>query len=115
MIENQFRMNLIPRLKKPFYLHFEWLVLSAAIILMILINPYSAGFSFCFIDIAGFGFCPGEGLGRSVALFFRGELVASFAMHPAGIPGVFIMIYRITQILNRNRKLKKEMLYEPSI
>jgi len=98
-----------------FFLHFEWIALSAALMLMIFINPYSSGLSLCPVELVGFSFCPGEGFGRSVALFFRGDIAASFAFHPAGIPAVFIMKYRIIQLINRNNKITKEQLYEPGI
>ncbi len=98
-----------------FFLHFEWIVLSAALLLMIFINPYSAGYSFCLAELAGIGFCPGEGFGRSVALLFRGDVAASFAFHPAGIPAVFILISRIIRIFNRNKKITEEKLYEPRV
>ena len=42
-------------------------------------------------DLLGFHFCPGCGLGRSVAWLVRGDLPASLAMHPLGIPAVVIL------------------------
>lgn len=95
--------------KYIFFLHFEWMALAAALLLMISINPSETSVSFCLLDKLGFNFCPGEGFGRSVASFFRGDAEASFAYHPAGIPAVFIMMHRIIRILNRNRKLTEEL------
>jgi len=90
-------------------LHFEWAVLAAALILMALIDPSAERASFCIIDKFGFTFCPGCGLGRSVALLFRGEVTASVSMHPAGILAAPILLARIMSIIKRNNNLTKEM------
>ncbi len=89
-----------------FFLHFEWTVLLAGLIVMATLNPALETLSICPVDRLGFLFCPGEGLGRSVALFFRGHLLESFQMHPAGIPGIIIITNRIFSIFKRNFKLK---------
>ncbi|MFU8813581.1 MAG: DUF2752 domain-containing protein [Balneolaceae bacterium] len=82
-----------------FFLHVEWMVLLTGLILMATLNPETASRSFCLLDVAGFSFCPGTGLGRSIALFFRGDFTASLAMHPAGIPAVVLLSGRIGSLL----------------
>lgn len=94
-----------------FFLHFEWIVLLAALLLMVLINPYADAESFCLLSKAGFSYCPGTGFGNSVALLARGDVVASFTSHPAGIPAVFILIHRIYSIFKRNLHITKEALH----
>lgn len=89
-----------------FFLHFEWIALTAGLIVMATLDPASDALSICPINRWGSLFCPGEGFGRSVALFFRGYLFESFQMHPAGIPGILIITHRIFSIFKRNFKLK---------
>jgi len=86
-----------------FFYHFEWVALTTAILIMAFIDPSAEHKSICPIEFFGIPFCPGEGFGRSVALFFRGSLIESFQMHPAGIPGIFIISHRIYTLIKRNR------------
>jgi hypothetical protein len=88
-----------------FFLHFEWMALTAGLLLMALLDPFAGQASLCLIERAGFSYCPGEGLGRSMALAFRGEFSASFQLHPAGIAAIFILTGRILSIFYRNYKL----------
>jgi hypothetical protein len=94
--------------RRSFFLHFEWVMLTLLLISAALINPYSGGVSFCLLDMAGFSFCPGTGLGRSIALFYRGNITESFQMHPAGIAAVLIIMGRIGSILHRNYQLYQQ-------
>lgn len=43
----------------------------------------------------GISWCPGCGLGHSIAYLFRGDLRNSFHEHWLGVPAVFIILYRI--------------------
>ncbi len=90
-------------IKRNFNLHFEWLALAVGLFLMAILNPESTASSLCPLDYFDATFCPGEGLGKSIALFFRGNLTSSLLAHPAGIPAVFIISGRIFYILSRNR------------
>lgn len=92
-----------------FFLHFEWSILVAALLLMGSIDPSDHTFSFCIVDILGISFCPGDGFGRSVALLFRGEFLESFRMHPFGIPGAAIILHRIYAIQLRNHAISKKL------
>ncbi|TVR29623.1 MAG: DUF2752 domain-containing protein [Balneolaceae bacterium] len=100
-------MNLIPRLKKPFYLHFEWLALSIALVAMAMLNPESTANSICPLDLLGFENCPGDGLGKSMAFSFRGKISESFQAHPAGLPAILIIMTRIGSIFKRNLQFSK--------
>ncbi len=101
--------------KNLFFFHFEWIALTAGLFAAVLLNPYNDSESVCVIGRAGLDFCPGCGLGRSVALLFRGDVWASLQMHPAGIPAVAIILGRIGTIFHRNYNIKKEPYYEKNI
>ncbi|NBC27529.1 MAG: DUF2752 domain-containing protein [Bacteroidetes bacterium] len=92
-----------------FFLHFEWCILVAALLMMVSIDPSEHAFSFCIIDMLGFSFCPGDGFGRSVALLFRGEFLESFRMHPFGIPGAAIILHRIFSLHVRNHAISNSL------
>ena len=66
-----------------------------ALTLLYFSDPYSHHFTLCPLENIGLEWCPGCGLGRSIALFMRGEIDASFSMHWLGIPAFFILIARI--------------------
>jgi hypothetical protein len=80
------------------------MALAALLIAAAFINPYTEGTTFCLIERAGIDFCPGNGLGRSISLAYRGEFTDSFRMHPVGMAAVLIIMVRITSILRRNVK-----------
>lgn len=49
-------------------------------------------FRLCPLDALGFTFCPGCGLGHSVAYLARGAVMKSLHAHPLGGPAVVILI-----------------------
>jgi hypothetical protein len=102
-------------LKNLFFLHFEWTALAAGLFLMALLDPLGGPVSYCPFNRLGIELCPGCGLGRSVAHIFRGEMSASFQMHPAGIAAVLIIIGRIGAIFHRNYNFNKGKNHEKNI
>lgn len=100
-------MTLYESFQRFLFLHFEWITLLAGLILMASINPSSDSASLCLFNYISVPFCPGEGFGRSVALFFRGDFMGSLQMHPLGMAGVSIIFHRIYSIFTRNRSIKK--------
>lgn len=78
--------------------HSEWVVLASGLILLALMDPQNTGTSFCLFDLLGFEFCPGQGLGHSIALSFRGEFSAAFEAHLAGPFAIVILTRRIISI-----------------
>jgi len=101
--------------KYYFFLHFEWIVFLTGLLLMILLDPLSQTASICPIDSLGFEFCPGCGLGKSIAFAVRGNLTASLQSHPLGIVAIFIILGRIGSIFRRNYKIIKENYHEENI
>jgi Protein of unknown function (DUF2752) len=93
----------------------EALLWSAGLFYLITINPYQAQkFTICPFHNLGISFCPGCGLGRSIAFLFHGDLIRSFNTHPLGIIAFIFIIERIIKLTNRSYKnyLKtKEVLY----
>lgn len=55
-------------------------------------------FTLCPLKNAGWDFCPGCGLGRSISLLFKGDLTASLEVHPLGIFAVIILSFRILNL-----------------
>jgi hypothetical protein len=62
-------------------------------------------FSFCPFSWVLKDFCPGCGLGHSIAFLFRGEILASWKTHPLGIPAVAVLLLRCINLLRWHFKL----------
>ena len=96
-------MNLIHAeiMKKIFNRHFEWAALSIGLLLMAVMNPYTDYAStWCLFENIGITFCPGEGLGHSIAFFVRGEYQNAVQANVMGPAALFIIISRILYRLN---------------
>jgi len=96
------------KLRKFMKIHFEWVVLAGGLFLLAIMSPYDNGQSFCLIELAGYDFCPGKGLGHSIAFFFRGEFQNSFHAHFMGPPAILILSFRILFLLKQNLTYKKK-------
>lgn len=101
--------------KYYFFFHFEWIALLSGLILVAILDPFSQVASICPIDRMGFDFCPGCGLGRSVAFAARGELAASLQSHPLGLFAIVVIIARIGAIFRRNYNINREKNHEKDI
>ncbi len=44
-------------------------------------------------------FCPGCGLGRSIAALWRGDVALSWSLHPLGIPAVGILVGHVVRLV----------------
>lgn len=74
---------------------------------IILIDPYGPHhFSLCPLDNLGFDWCPGCGLGRAMSLLAKGDIQASWSMHPLAMFAFAVILYRIIQLI-RNIKTTK--------
>lgn len=98
--------------KYYFFLHFEWIALLSGLLLMIFLDPYSQDPSICPIDRIGFDFCPGCGLGKSIAFAARGNIEASIQSHPLGLMAVIVIIVRVGSIFKRNFNFNKQIKNE---
>ncbi|WP_374948467.1 DUF2752 domain-containing protein [Mucilaginibacter sp.] len=87
-------------IKKVFSKYAEITIWIVALICLAFVNPADKGhFSICPLKMIGFKWCPGCGLGHSIAYFFHGDITASFRTHWLGIPVVFALLYRIYTLL----------------
>lgn len=90
--------NLVARFSK---LPIELLCWTTALTMLYFANPYAHHFTLCPLENAGFSWCPGCGLGRSITLLMHGEIAASFGMHWLGMPAFLIIMHRIYILLKR--------------
>lgn len=88
---------------KHFYkYHFEWVALALGLLFMGLMNPYvDTGSSLCLFEALNFNFCPGEGLGHSIAFTFRGDLNEAIEAHPVGPFTILILSGRVLFLWNK--------------
>lgn len=92
--------------------HLEGFFWIASLIALASFSPGEGGHaSLCLISNLDLGFCPGCGLGHSIAWLFRGELHNSFQAHPLGIPAVIILLHRIYIIFKADILLNKTQDY----
>ncbi|TVQ10543.1 MAG: DUF2752 domain-containing protein [Balneolaceae bacterium] len=74
----------------------EPVIWSLALIVLYLMYPTEGeGVTLCLFHHIGIAWCPGCGIGRSMAHFLHGDITASLKSHWFGIPAVLIIFYRI--------------------
>lgn len=79
----------------------EAIVWLAGLAAMATLDPSATATpSGCLFEQAGLSFCPGCGLGHSIAHLARGHLAASFAAHPLGLPAVAMLLVRSGRLLH---------------
>lgn len=82
----------------------ELIIWVSALVYLALIDPFaSKHLDLCVFHNIGIEFCPGCGLGRSIAMLFEGEFVEAFKTHPLGLVAVAILSYRIFSLLTGKR------------
>ena len=88
---------------KPFFSkYFELLFWVAALVALAFTDPSGpAHFSLCPLKAMGITWCPGCGLGHSIAFFMHGDIRNSFHAHWLGIPAFFIILYRIYDLVRQ--------------
>lgn len=88
--------------RQLFNRHFEWMALSAGVIVMALMNPYTTqGPGWCLFERIGIPFCPGDGLGHSIAFIFRGDLSSALEANILGPFALIVILMRITVLLKK--------------
>lgn len=80
----------------------------AGLLLMATMDPLKGHASLCPLNALGADWCPGCGLGHSIAWLFRGEPGNSLEAHFLGIPAIVIIVFRIVQILVKPTKYTSE-------
>jgi hypothetical protein len=81
----------------------EALVWIAGLAVLAVMEPGAeAHFSVCPLALAGFEWCPGCGLGRSITFLFHGDLHHSFESHPLGLFAIIVLLFRIVQLIKSN-------------
>ncbi|MEO1022039.1 MAG: DUF2752 domain-containing protein [Bacteroidota bacterium] len=92
----------------------EWVTFSGALVAFAFMNPDVQSTSFCFFDWIGFPFCPGEGLGHSIAFLLDGHITESFEAHLLGPFAVGVLSARIIylwQSLWKNHNQQMEITH----
>lgn len=95
-----------------FKAYFEILAFTAGLLLLAFMNPHSNGATLCLFERMGFSFCPGEGLGHSIAFLFRGEIYKSLEANFLGVFAIIILGGRIIQLLIKNHHYNQNKTLE---
>ena len=98
---------------QPIKKHIEWVVFAGGLLLLAFMDPQTSGTSFCLFEWAGISFCPGEGLGHSIAYTFRGQFTEALNAHILGPLTILVLTGRIiviwqNRIFNERTNYKKE-------
>jgi len=94
---------------RTFFLNYFELTfwVSALIALGISYPTQTTHFTLCPLKLMGITWCPGCGLGHSIAFLLRGDVRNSFHAHWMGVPALIIILYRIYD-------LARQRIAEPS-
>ncbi len=87
-------------LSSVFNRHFEWFVLLAGLLMMAVLDPRTAGEGYCLLEWMGITWCPGDGLGRSIAWATHGEFYKSLEYNIMGIPSIIIIGGRVLYLVD---------------
>lgn len=88
-------------MKKLFNRHFEWVALTIGLLVMALMNPYiDNGPTLCLFETIGITYCPGDGLGHSIAFLTRGDFSNALEANIMGPAAFLILSSRILYQLN---------------
>ena len=74
---------------------FELLFFTTALACLFFLNTNKPHLTLCPLAAAGFDFCPGCGLGRSIYHLMHLEFYQSWAMNPLGFFAFVVIIHRI--------------------
>lgn len=94
--------SLIKNLKQFCSIHFEWITFLVGLLAVGLMDPYTNnGPSFCLFEFVNVPFCPGEGLGHSIAFLFRGDLGSALEANMLGPVTLIILSSRIAYLFTK--------------
>ena len=88
----------ISRLK---HFPFEAIIWIGSLVALGFTSIHHDHFTICPFALIGFEWCPGCGLGRSISLFFHGEILDSLKVHPVGIFAVIVLSFRIISLIKQ--------------
>jgi len=85
-----------------YYKYFELTFWVSAIVALGISDPTQAShYTLCPLKLMGITWCPGCGLGHSIAFLLHGDIRNSFHAHWLGIPALFIILYRIVDLVKQ--------------
>ena len=76
----------------------EAIVWMTGLVLLATLDSGSSHLSLCPLKLAGITWCPGCGLGNSIALLLHGHVTDSFKTHPLGLFALVILSFRIISL-----------------
>lgn len=80
----------------------EALTWTIGLVTLAFLDPHVSHHSICPLKNLGFDFCPGCGLGRSIAYLMDGELRMSFITHPLGAVVFVSLVFRIFELIKNH-------------
>lgn len=83
------------------YFSFELSFWIIALIYLAAIEPSQPHFTFCLFKNIGFSWCPGCGIGHSISYLLHGNVIKSFQTHILGTFALFVIVYRVLQLINK--------------
>jgi len=100
---------------RAFFLkYFELTFWVAALIALGVSHPTQAThFTLCPLKLMGITWCPGCGLGHSIAFLLHGDLRNSFHAHWLGVPALIIILYRIFDLISQRVSETSFVLSKP--
>jgi hypothetical protein len=95
---------------RTFFLkYFELTFWVAAIIALGVCNPSAAThYTLCPLKLMGITWCPGCGLGHSIAFLLHGDIKSSVHAHWLGVPALIIILHRI-YVLGKREIIKTSL------
>jgi len=100
---------------RAFFLkYFELTFWVTALIALGVSHPTQAThFTLCPLKLMGITWCPGCGLGHSIAFLLHGDLRNSFHAHWLGVPALIIILYRIFDLISQRVSETSFVLSKP--
>jgi len=100
---------------RAFFLkYFELTFWVTALIALGVSHPTQAThFTLCPLKLMGITWCPGCGLGHSIAFLLHCDLRNSFHAHWLGVPALIIILYRIFDLISQRVSETSFVLSKP--
>jgi len=85
-----------------YYKYFELTFWISALIALGISDPTLAShYTLCPLKLMGITWCPGCGLGHSIAFLLHGDVRDSFHSHWFGVPALVTIVYRIVDLIRQ--------------